>query len=279
MRRLTVAFGLALAFGLVLTGCDSGPASTDTQSEPKATTAQQGAAAHAPGEKPGGGTDRATGNEVALALEPENPEEFVEIVQAAQEVEEEKEGARNELWGSLWRDLRFTPPDPNFRDKVAMWGVLVVDGERKKSFLTEPKKFQGPDTPQTYEEVPENLFPNPDGLTPGDEYIQGSELTGGERIPPIPRYFQGNAWYPQPDNWTPGSGSNINAAPANWRVNGVIDGIFSPAGGIGGMTDQTKAQLLLMPVAEPPDLDASATKGLPSTAGILIRYVPIDPQK
>lgn len=227
MRRLTAVLTLTLTLGLFTTGCASAPTGTD-----------------------------------ALAIEPADPDLFVSIVQSHQEVEGEEEA-----WGELWRQLRWAPGEPTLSDKVGMWGVLVVDEERKESFVLGVDEFAKGGPAETFEEVPENLFKKvPDHFTPGDSYILGSELTEGEGLPPVARFFQGTL------PGVIGSGQ-FDWTGHNFRVNGVLDGIFAPG-------EKARTQLLLMPlVADRPRPDnsertstADITRGPRVTAGILIQY-------
>lgn len=96
----------------------------------------------------------------------------MEIVQDAQE-QDAQEGDRREDWGVLWNHLAWDRTDPDFGGRVALWGILMVEGERAKYFLTEGGDLSG--------EGPSNVFgtPLPCLRRPSFQAASGSLGTNG----------------------------------------------------------------------------------------------------
>lgn len=243
MKQLTrgLALTLTLSLGFFLTGCDSGLTGTETESGPTASKVDATAKA-----QEGVPLPQPAAN-VALALEPSNPDEFVDAVQAGN-------------WSGMWNQLTWDTLDPVVSREVALWGALVIDGERRKSFLVDFERESGGNLVEIGNAGvrPSDMLPGTKWL-PGTSWRSGSELTGGNALPPTATFFQGNEWFPR---------APFAPAPRNWAVNGIIDGIYTaPGAGV-------NAQLLIQPVFvdRRGPLKSADRRGSIGTAGIVVQF-------
>lgn len=240
MRTIRRAASLLLLLPvlLALTACEAPP--TQTASEGEAAP-----------------SIHAVLSSVPLGIEPKDPEDFEAAVQGGE-------------WGAVWNQLAWDISE-DFDGQVRLWGVLVTDGEQRKSFLTKPVTPEGAG-PADVLDLPGSLWPSPGDWSPGTEWVPGTAdfLPDGAEGSPLPRvaaFFESNAWLPFPGHLAPGEGS-FRPAPDNWLVNGIVDGIYDKGPGA-TVSGAVQTQILLIPLATEPPTDVQGKWG---TAGILIGF-------
>lgn len=163
-----------------------------------------------------------------VGVAPKNTDELVAAVEAGE-------------WGEFWNELAWDVSD-NFDGEVAIWGVLVVDGEREKSFLTEVRPLDG-EGPADVFDLPASLYPEPDNWTPRDEFIPlNPDPYAGSRVAD---FFQSDAWRPGGALFE-GQGISFQA-DENWVVTGIVDGILDePEAAV--VRERVTTKMLIMPL-------------------------------
>lgn len=231
MRTMRRAVSLLLLLpAAALLACEQGPPAPDG---PDADAQADAAAGETPAPS-------------QIALEPENPDELVAATEGGE-------------WGQFWNELVWDVSE-DFDGKVRVWGVLVEDGERTKTFLTEPRTPEGTGPADTYAPPP-SLHPAPDTWEPGNEWVRGEQWlpeNSTEALPPVAAFFEG-------DEWRPPVQENFNPRK-NFVVNGIIDGIYDQGPGA-DVAGDVKTQVLVIPFAAEISGSAKFRGG-----GILIGY-------
>lgn len=155
---------------LMLTACEAPP--TQTAPEREAATS----------------TDAALSS-VPLGIEPNDPAPFEAAVQGGE-------------WGAVWNELAWDI-SADFEGQIRLWGVLVVNGEQRASFLTDPVAPTARGR-RTFWTCRTTSFPPPTRGAPGPSGCPGrpTSFPTGPRAAPCRgggAFFESNAWFPAPE--------------------------------------------------------------------------------